>query len=163
MKINLGNNAIHYCYHPTRDEYILYKPPSKFQVKFVALATASHIIKTMDVTVTMLLAFTTQRVNSAVKILKNITKEAPMEEMLRPKILNYRQHVDLIQTLITLIECITEREPIVKTNDEITEINTRIEFMSNSNVTPRCKQLNNTTTAKQFLVANNDMCIMDLA
>ena len=35
--------------------------------------------------------------------------------------------------------------------------------MNNSNIVPRCKQLNNTVTVKQFLVAKNDTCIMDLA
>ena len=29
VKIDLGNNgAIHYCYHPVKEEYTLYKPPN---------------------------------------------------------------------------------------------------------------------------------------
>ena len=35
--------------------------------------------------------------------------------------------------------------------------------MNNSNIIPKCKQLNNTITAEQFLAANNNMHIMDLA
>ena len=35
--------------------------------------------------------------------------------------------------------------------------------MNNSNVIPKCKQLNNMITAEQFLAANNDTCIIDLA
>ena len=72
VKIDLGNNsAIHYCYHPVKDEYIL------------AVATASHIIKTRDITVTMLLAFATQSANTASKTLKNDTKEAVTEEAIK--------------------------------------------------------------------------------
>ena len=162
MKIDLGNSTIHYCYHLIKDEYVIYKPPNEFQAKFVALATGSHIIKTRDVTVTMLLAFATQSANSAVKTLKNNIKEAPTEETFRPKILNYRLYIDLIRTILTLIECIAEREAIVKVDDEITKINARIEFMNNSNVIPKCKQLNNMITVEQFLVMNNNTCIMDL-
>ena len=81
VKINLGNNsAIHYCYHPVEDEYILYKPPNGFQANYVAIATASHIIKTRDITVAMLLAFTTQSANTASKTLKNDIKEAVTKE-----------------------------------------------------------------------------------
>ena len=129
----------------------------------MGLATGSHIIKTRDITVMMLLAFTTQSANSAVKTLKNNIKEAPTEETFRPKILNYRLYIDLIGTILTLIECIAEQEAIVKVDDEITEINARIEFMNNNNVIPKCKQLNNTITVEQFLAVNNDMRIMDLA
>ena len=111
----------------------------------------------------MLLAFTTQSTNSAVKILKNNIKEAPTEETFRPKILNYRLYIDLIKTILTLIKRIAEQETIIKVHDEITEINARTEFMNNSNVIPRCKQLNNMITVGQFLVTNNDMHIMDLA
>ena len=68
VKIDLGNNsAIHNCYHPVEEEYILYKPPSGLQANYVATATASHIIKMRDITVTMLLAFTTQSMNTASK------------------------------------------------------------------------------------------------
>ena len=162
MKIDLGNNAIHYYYHPTRDKYILYKPPNEFQVKFIALTSASHIIKTRDVTVTTLLAFSTQNANSAIKTLKNTIRDAPTEEMLKPKILNYRLYMDLIQMIITLIKCIAKQEPIVKADDEVTKINTRIEFMNNSYIFPRCKQLNNAVTAEQFIVVN-DTRIMDAA
>ena len=135
----------------------------EFQAKFVALVAASHIIKTRDITVITLLAFATQNANSAIKTIRNTIRDAPTEEMLRPKILNYRLYVDLIQTIITLIKCLAEQETSVKADDEVTEINTRIEFMNNSYVFPKCKQLNNAVTAKQFLVANNNTCIMDLA
>ena len=101
MKINLGNSAIHYCYHPVEDEYILYKPPNEFQAKYMAIATASHIIKTRDITVTMLLAFATQSANTASK---NDIREAITEDTLRAKILNYRLYIDLIETIVTLTE-----------------------------------------------------------
>ena len=48
-------------------------------------------------------------------------------------------------------------------DDEITEINTWIEFMNNKNASLKCKQLNSTITAEQFVAANNDMCIMEAA
>ena len=48
-------------------------------------------------------------------------------------------------------------------DDEITEINTLIEFMNNKNVSPKCKQLKSTITAEQFTVADNDTCIMEAA
>ena len=102
MKINLGNSAIHYCYHPVEEDYILYKPPNEFQAKYVALATASHIIKTRDVTVTTLLAFATQSANTASKTLKNDIREAVTEDTLRTKILNYRLYIDLIETIVIL-------------------------------------------------------------
>ena len=102
VKIDLGTSAIHYCYHPVEDEYILYKPPNKFQAKYMTLATGSHIIKTRDVTVTMLLAFVTQSANLASKTLKNNIKEALTEDTLRPKILNYRLYIDLIETILML-------------------------------------------------------------
>ena len=129
----------------------------------MALATGSHIIKTRDVTVTMLLAFATQSTNSAIKTLKNNIKEAPTEDTLRPKILNYRLYIDLIKTILTLTKRVVEREAIIKMDDKITEINARIEFMNNKNVFPKCKQLNNTITVEQFLAVNNNTCIMDLA
>ena len=102
MKIDLGTSVIHYCYHPVEDEYILYKPPNEFQAKYVTLATASHIIKTRDVTVTTLLAFATQSANIASKTLKSDIREAVTEDTLRPKILNYRLYIDLIETIVTL-------------------------------------------------------------
>ena len=95
---------IYYCYHPVEDEYILYKPPNKFQAKYVALATVSHIIKTRDITVTTLLAFATQSTNTASKTLKNDIREAVTEDTLRAKILNYRLYIDLIETIVTLTE-----------------------------------------------------------
>ena len=105
VKIDLGNNsAIHYCYHPVKDEYILYKPPNGFQANYVAIATASHIIKTRDITVTTLLAFATQSTNTASKTLKNDIKEAVTEEAIKTKILNYRLYIDLIETIVTLVE-----------------------------------------------------------
>ena len=104
VKINLGNSVIHYCYNPVKDEYILYKSPNNFQAKYVALATASHIIKTRDVTVTTLLAFATQSANIASKTLKSDIREAVTEDTLRAKILNYRLYIELIETIVTLTE-----------------------------------------------------------
>ena len=104
VKIDLGNNgAIHYCYHPVEEEYILYKPPSGFQANYVAIATASHIIKTRDITVTTLLAFATQSANTAYKTLKSDTKETVTEETIKAKILNYRLYIDLIETIMKQI------------------------------------------------------------
>ena len=104
MKIYLRNSTIHYCYHPIEDEYILYKSPNEFQAKYMALATASHIIKTRDITVTMLLAFATQSANIASKTPKSDIREAVTEDTLRAKILNYRLYIDLIETIVTLTE-----------------------------------------------------------
>ena len=97
LKINLGNNsAIHYCYHPVEEEYILYKPPNGFQANYVAIATG-------DITVTMLLAFATQSTNTASKTLKNDIKETVTEETIKTKILNYRLYIDLIETIMKLV------------------------------------------------------------
>ena len=105
VKIDLGNNgAIHYCYHPVEEEYILYKLPSGFQANYVAIATVSHIIKTRDITVTTLLTFTTQSANTANKTLKNDIKETVTEETIKAKILNYRLYIDLIETIMKLID-----------------------------------------------------------
>ena len=105
VKIDLGNNsAIHYCYHPVKEEYILYKPPSGFQANYVAIATASHIIKMRNITVTTLLAFATQSANTANKTLKNDIKETVTEETIKAKILNYRLYIDLIETIVKLID-----------------------------------------------------------
>ena len=102
--------------------YILYKPPSGFQANYVAIATASHIIKMRDITVTTLLAFATQSVNTANKTLKNDIKETVTEETIKAKILNYRLYIDLIETIVKLIDRIIQRDTIVKVDDEITEI-----------------------------------------
>ena len=105
VKIDLRNNsAIHYCYYPVEDKYILYKPPKEFQAKYVAIVTVSHIIKTRDVTVTTLQAFTTQSANTASKTLKNDIREAVTEEAIKTKILNYRLYIDLIETIVTLVK-----------------------------------------------------------
>ena len=48
-------------------------------------------------------------------------------------------------------------------DNEITEINTLIEFMNNKNASPKCKQLKNTITVEQFTATNNDTCIMEAA
>ena len=104
----------------------------------------------------MLLAFTTQTATSATKALKNATKEAHTEEALKPKILNYRLYIDLIQKIMELINCIMDREPIVKVDDEINEINNIIEFMNNKNMFPKCKSLNSELSAEQFVTANCD-------
>ena len=115
VKIDLGNNgAIHYCYHPVEEEYILYKPPSGFQANYVAIATVSHIIKTGDITVTTLLAFTTQSTNTANKTLKNNIKETVTEETSKAKILNYRLCIDLIETIVKLIDHVIQRDAIIK-------------------------------------------------
>ena len=164
MKIDLGNNsAIHYCYHPVEEEYILYKPPNGFQVNYVAIATVSHIIKMRDITVTTLLAFATQSTNTASKTLKNDIKEAVTEETIKTKILNYRLYIDLIETIMKLVDHVIQQDAIVKVDDKITEINTLIEFMNNKNVSPKCKQLKSTITAEQFTAADNDTCIMEAA
>ena len=70
----------------------------------MAIATASHIIKTRDITVTTLQTFTTQSANTASKTLKNDIREAVTEEAIRTKILNYRLYIDLIETIVTLVE-----------------------------------------------------------
>ena len=164
MKIDLGNNgAIHYCYHPVEEEYILYKPSSGFQANYVAIATASHIIKTRNITVTTLLAFATQSTNTANKTLKNDIKETVTKETIKVKILNYRLYIDLIETIVKLIDCVIQRDAIVKVDDEITEINALIEFMNNKNASPKCKQLKSTITAEQFTATDNDTCIMEAA
>ena len=92
----------------------------------MALATVSHIIKTREVIVTTLLAFVTQSANIASKTLKSDIREAVPEDTLRPKILNYRSYIDLIERIVTLTERLVERETIIKVDDEITEINARI-------------------------------------
>ena len=158
MKIDLGNNsAIHYCYHLVEEEYILYKPPSGFQ------ARASHIIKMRDITVTTLLAFATQSANTASKSLKNDIKEAVTEETIKAKILNYRLYIDLIETIVKLVDRIIQQDAIIKVDDEITKINALIEFMNNKNVSPKCKQLKSTITAEQFTAVDNDTRIMEAA
>ena len=163
VKIDLRNSTIHYCYHPVEDKYILYKPPNKFQAKHMATATVSHIIKTRNITVTTLLAFATQSANTTSKTLKNDIREAVTEDTLRAKILNYRLYIDLIEIIVTLTERVVERDTIIKVDDEITEINARIEFMNNKNASPKCKQLNSTITAEQFVATNNDTRIMEAA
>ena len=123
VKIDLGNNsAIHYCYHLVKEEYILYKPPIKYQIK-----------------------------------------EAVTEETIKSKIFNYRLYIDLIETIMKLVDCVVQRDAIVKVDDEITEINTLIEFMNNKNVSPKCKQLKSTITAEQFTATDNDTCIIEAA
>ena len=105
VKIDLGNNgAIHYCYHLVKEEYILYKLPSGFQANYMAIVRVSHIIKMRDITVTTLLAFTTQSTNTANKTLKNDIKEMVTEETIKAKILNYRLYIDLIETIMKLID-----------------------------------------------------------
>ena len=108
IKIDLGNNVLYYCYHPTEKAYIRVQPLKDFQAKFTVLANAAHMIRTRDVTVMTLLAFTTQTATSATKAIKNATKEAHTEEMLKPKIVNYRLYIDLIQKIIELITRIAE-------------------------------------------------------
>ena len=41
IKIDLGNNALHYCYHPIEKTYIRIQPPKDFQAKFIAI-TSGH-------------------------------------------------------------------------------------------------------------------------
>ena len=86
----------------------MYKPPSGFQANYVAIATVSHIIKTRDITVTTLLAFATQSTNTAYKTLKSETKETVTEETIKAKILNYRLHTDLTETIVKLIDRATQ-------------------------------------------------------
>ena len=164
VKIDLGNNsAIHYCCHPVEEEYILYKAPNGFQANCVAIATVSHIIEMRDITVTTFLAFATQSANTASKTLKNDIKEAVTEETIKTKILNYRLYIDLIETIVKLVDRVVQRDAIIKVDDEITEINALIEFMNNKNVSPKCKQLKSTITAEQFTAADNDTRIMETA
>ena len=137
--------------------------PSGFQANYVAIATASHIIKTRDITVTTLLAFATQSANTANKALKNDIKETVTEETIKAKILNYRLYIDLIETIVKLIDHVIQWDAIIKVDDEITEINALIEFMNNKNASPKCKQLKSTITAEQFTAADNDTCIMEAA
>ena len=44
IKIDLGNNALHYCFHPTKQVYVRVQKPKDFQVKYVTLANAVHMI-----------------------------------------------------------------------------------------------------------------------
>ena len=92
----------------SKEEYILYKPPSGFQANYVTIATVSHIIKTRDITVTTLLAFATQSTNTAYKTLKSENKETITKETIKAKILNYRLYIDLIETIVKLIDRVTQ-------------------------------------------------------
>ena len=97
----------------------------------------------------MLLAFATQTATSAAKALKNTTREAHTEEALIAKVLNYRLYIDLIQKITELITHVTDREPIVKVDDEINEVNNIIKFMNNK----KCSQSANHWTVNT--VQNN--------
>ena len=44
IKIDLGNNTLHYCYHPTEKSYVRIQPPKDFQTKYIALASGAHMI-----------------------------------------------------------------------------------------------------------------------
>ena len=44
IKIDLGDNALHYCYHPTKKMYVRVQPPKDFQAKFIVMATVAHMI-----------------------------------------------------------------------------------------------------------------------
>ena len=81
-----------------------------------------------------LLAFAIQTATSAAKALKNAIKDVPNEETLKPKTLNYRLYIDLIQRITKLITHVTDREPIVKADNEVNEINNLIKFMNSNNV-----------------------------
>ena len=118
------------------------------------------MIRTRDVTVTTLLAFATQTATSAARALKDVTREAHTEEALIPKVLSYRLYMDLIQKITELITRVTEREPIIKADDEVNEINNVIEFMDGKKVFPRCKPLENEPSVEQFITMNSDESIM---
>ena len=94
--------------------------------------------------------------NISSKSLKNVTREAHTKEVLIPKSLNYRLYVDLIQKITELIIHATDREPIVKVDDKINEINNVIKFMNNKKVFPKCKPLDSEPSAEQFITTNND-------
>ena len=85
------------------------------------------------------------------------------EETIKAKILNYRLCIDLIETIMKLIDCVIPRDAIVKVDDEITKINALIEFMNNKNASPKCKQLKSTITAEQFTATGNNTPIMEAA
>ena len=70
----------------------------------------------------MLLTFATQTAASAAKALKNAVKDAHSEEALKPKILNYRPYVDLIQMIINNICLIEDQGTVIKADDEVNEI-----------------------------------------
>ena len=121
------------------------------------------MIQTRDVTVTTLLAFAMQTAMSAARALKNTTKEAHTKEVLKNKLLYYRLYVDMTQKITKLINCVTNREPNVKVDDEVNKINNFIEFMNNKKVFPRYKPIDSEPNAEQFLTANSDEGTMTLA
>ena len=95
--------------------------------------------------------------------MKNSVREAPHKEALRPKLLNYRLYVDLAQKITELMNCVISREPIVKVDDEINEINNTIKFMNNKKVSPRCKPLEGEPSTEQFITDNSDEGTMTMA
>ena len=141
IRIKLGDTFLHYCFHPDQGTYIRIKNPNKEQsAKYIVLLLASNILWKQDIRVLVLLAFTVQKAAAAAKLLQTSTKEAPTEEALAPRVLDYRCYMDLVQTIIDNITTVTNKDiTCVKADNEVDAINAHIDFMRERNVNQSVK------------------------
>ena len=119
---------------------------------------ALHIICERNITVALLLSFTSHQTTDLAKELRATAEAAISEDNIRRKILNYGCYCELVQTILDTINKVTENiadnaaaNPIVDAENET--INSYVLFMRRSSVLPNCKILHKEKLANDHLSA----------
>ena len=81
IRSDIPNAHIYFCFHSTKNEYIMIDAPNRWEpdAKYVITAPFCHWIRERNITVSVLLSFTIRITHTARSNIQKAIKNAPLE------------------------------------------------------------------------------------
>ena len=156
IRLDIPNACIYFCFHPTKNEYVMINTPNRQEpnANYVITAPFCHWIHERNITVSVLLSYAIRITHTARSNIKKSIKSTPSEEALQKKIAEQECYTELIEIKLSPITTLSDSSEVNRDHETFVErINGLIEYMHESGVKPGCKTLTQETKYADFIYA----------
>ena len=159
IRLHIPNAHIYFCFHPTKNEYIMIDAPNRWQpnAKYIITAPFFHWIRERNITVSALLLYAIRITHTARSNIQKVIKNAPSEEALQNKIVEQKVYIELVEIILNVITALSDTCELNKDHETYVEIiNSIIKFMCESGMKLGCKTLTRETEYTDFIYTKGD-------
>ena len=166
IRLDIPNAHIYFCFHPTKNEYVVIDAPNwrEPNAKCVITAPFCHWIRERSITVSVLLSYVIRITHSARSNVHKAIKNVPSEEVLHKKIAEQECYTELVDIILSVIADLSDICDLNKNHETyVEEIKGMIDFMCERGVKPGSKNPNKRNKVFRLHIhrkrcRNNELC-----
>ena len=133
IRLDIPDSHIYFCFHPTKNEYVMIDTPNRQEpdAKYIITAPFYHWIRERNITVSTLLSYTIRITHTARSKVQKAIKNTLSKEALQKKVAEQECYTELVEIMLGAITDLSDACDLNKDHETyIEKISSMIDFMS---------------------------------